>query len=115
MSDGAAQQTRVRDHLANERTYLAWLRTGANVMVLGLAVAKFVGTGSVGSLVAGAILVVVGAVGVGYGTFRYRQVTVQIDEDSYATGTRGYAAVVASTVLVAAVVLALIILTAAHR
>jgi putative membrane protein len=115
VSDGSGHPTRVRDHLANERTYLAWLRTAANVMVLGLAVARFVGDGSVGSYVAGTVLVVVGAVGVGYGTFRYRQVTRQIDEDAYATGTRGYAAVTASTVLVLAVVTALAILFATRH
>jgi Domain of unknown function (DUF202) len=37
-----ARATLVRDHLANERTYLAWLRTTASVIVLGLAIAKFV-------------------------------------------------------------------------
>ncbi|WP_139307046.1 DUF202 domain-containing protein, partial [Modestobacter sp. DSM 44400] len=33
---GGGNPGRARDHLANERTYLAWLRTGANVMVVGL-------------------------------------------------------------------------------
>ena len=37
----------MRDHLANERTQLAWLRTGANVMVVGLAVARFGGDGDI--------------------------------------------------------------------
>lgn len=37
-----------RDHLANERTYLAWLRTSANVMALGLAAAKFTNTATPG-------------------------------------------------------------------
>ena len=32
--------SRARDHLANERTFLAWLRTAATVMVLGLGVAR---------------------------------------------------------------------------
>ena len=27
--------------MANERTYLAWMRTAANVMVVGLVLAKF--------------------------------------------------------------------------
>jgi len=31
---------RVRDHLANERTYLAWLRTGVSAMGLGVVIAK---------------------------------------------------------------------------
>ncbi len=29
------------DHLANERTYLAWLRTGIAIIALGFVVAKF--------------------------------------------------------------------------
>lgn len=32
---------RYRDHAANERTYLAWVRTGITVMVLGFIVEKF--------------------------------------------------------------------------
>lgn len=32
---------RYRDHAANERTYLAWVRTGITVMVLGFMVEKF--------------------------------------------------------------------------
>ena len=31
---------RVRDHLANERTYLAWLRTGMAMMGFGVVIAK---------------------------------------------------------------------------
>jgi putative membrane protein len=105
-------QTRVRDHLANERTYLAWLRTGVTVMVLGLAVAKFVDNLTAASIAAGTILLVVGALGVAYGTVRYRQVTIEIDSDTYEPGTRGYAAVISSTVLVVAVVAAMVILIA---
>ena len=32
---------KVTAHLANERTYLAWVRTGIAVIVLGFAVARF--------------------------------------------------------------------------
>jgi len=32
---------RYRDHAANERTYLAWVRTGITVMVLGVIIEKF--------------------------------------------------------------------------
>lgn len=35
------QETRVRTHLANERTFLAWLRTALTAMTLGLASAEF--------------------------------------------------------------------------
>lgn len=45
-ADGPGDPGQRRAHLANERTHLAWLRTSANVMVLGLAVATF-GTATV--------------------------------------------------------------------
>ncbi len=32
---------KVSDHLANERTYLAWVRTGITVIALGFVVSKF--------------------------------------------------------------------------
>ncbi|WP_375492444.1 YidH family protein [uncultured Jatrophihabitans sp.] len=67
--------TRARDHMANERTYLAWLRTAATVMALGLAVASFADSVSWSSAAAGVLLVAVGAAGIVYGTRRYRQVT----------------------------------------
>lgn len=34
-------QKRTSDHLANERTYLAWLRTGIGVIVFGFAIGRF--------------------------------------------------------------------------
>jgi inner membrane protein YidH len=70
----------IRDQLANERTQLAWLRTGANVMVVGLAVARFAGEGSVtgAGLVAGGLLILAGAAGVIYGTHRYRRVAHEL-------------------------------------
>ncbi len=33
--------THTSDHLANERTYLAWLRTGIGVIVFGFAIGRF--------------------------------------------------------------------------
>jgi putative membrane protein len=33
--------SRARTHLANERTFLAWFRTGVTLMALGLAAAQF--------------------------------------------------------------------------
>ena len=70
----------VRDHLANERTFLAWLRTAAGVMSLGVGIARFVNDdGSRYPLAAGLVLVVVGGVGLAYGTARYYRVADQID------------------------------------
>jgi len=36
----ASDDDRVRDHLANERTYLAWFRTAVATMGLGIVIAK---------------------------------------------------------------------------
>ena len=33
--------TRVREHLANERTFLAWVRTGMAVVIFGFAIGRF--------------------------------------------------------------------------
>jgi uncharacterized membrane protein YidH (DUF202 family) len=40
-SDGANRNGNVTDYLANERTYLTWLRTGIATIGLGFVVAKF--------------------------------------------------------------------------
>lgn len=102
--------TRARDHMANERTYLAWLRTAVTVMALGVAVASFARDVRVPSAIAGGLLVFVGAAGVVFGTTRYRAVTRELESGNYSTGTRGRAAVIASSVLVIVVVAALIVL-----
>lgn len=106
-----SSDSRARDHLANERTYLAWVRTGANVMILGLALAKLVGGGGF-ALAAGALLVAVGALGLGVGTMRYRRVNTEIEQGVFLTGSRGRAPTVATAVLVIAVVAAFLLLLA---
>jgi putative membrane protein len=95
--------------MANERTYLAWLRTAVTVMALGFALASFADHVSWESASAGGVLVVTGAGGIVYGTHRYRRVTRELESDSYLTGTRGRAAVAASSVLVVALVTAMLL------
>jgi inner membrane protein YidH len=104
--------SRTRDHLANERTYLAWLRTAANVMVLGLAIARLIGHGGPRAIWAGSILVAVGAAGLAYGAIRYQRVSVEIDRSTRVTGIGVRGPMIAAGVLIAAVALALALLTA---
>jgi putative membrane protein len=40
-NNDSVQSAKVTDHLANERTYLAWIRTGVTIIALGFVVAKF--------------------------------------------------------------------------
>lgn len=104
--------SRTRDELANERTFLAWLRTAANVMIVGLGVAKF-GSGNevtVWSLGAGSILIVIGAVGAVYGSIRYRRTSSDLEAGLIWPGNRTRGPVLAAAVLVAAVLAALALL-----
>lgn len=110
LSDPALRSAMTRDHLANERTYLAWVRTAAAVTVLGLAVAEFVRGGRVLPIVAGILLVGVGAVGIAYAAVRYRRCAADIDDGrlQVARSTRG--PMVAGTVLELSLVAALVLL-----
>jgi len=91
-----ASDNRARDHLANERTFLAWVRTGAAIVVFGFAIGRFaiamrqltalqghpvrtagisVWMGS-GAIVAGVALVVAGLM-------RYRKTRAQLDSGTF--------------------------------
>jgi putative membrane protein len=37
----SAEKNRASDHLANERTFLAWVRTGVAIVVFGFAIGRF--------------------------------------------------------------------------
>jgi putative membrane protein len=111
-SSKARTDSRVRDELANERTFLAWLRTAANVMIVGLGIAKFGGGGkiTVWSFTSGALLVVVGAVGAVYGSVRYRRTSSELEAGVVWPVDRTKGPVLAAGVLVIACVLALALL-----
>jgi len=107
-----AESSEVRDHLANERTQLAWLRTSANVVVVGLAVARFADGGEVtaASLVAGGVLIVTGAVGVGYGTLRYRRAAAAIRQGNTTEISSSLGPSIAALVLLLAVLVSTVVL-----
>ena len=79
--------SRARTHLANERTFLAWLRTGLSLVAVGLVVARFLPI----DLVPGfpyvrsfsVLLVLCGTVMVLYGARRYVKSYQQIEAGSY--------------------------------
>ncbi len=87
------------DHLANERTFLAWVRTSIGIMAFGFVVVKFslfvkqlslmlgkeMEIRSHGlSAFTGITLVAVGAVTVIFSWFRYRNIEKQLNEGRYA-------------------------------
>ena len=86
------------DHLANERTYLAWLRTSIGIMAFGFVVVKFslfvkqisliLGKPATiqnrgYSAVLGIVLVVMGTVASVLSYLRYKQTEKQLDAGKY--------------------------------
>ena len=87
-----------RDHLANERTFLAWVRTGVAVVVFGFAIGRFAvairqwmqleGHGHVVptaglSVWFGTVAIIAGVLVCLMGLFRYRQTRKQIDSGNF--------------------------------
>ena len=108
---GTSPASRARDHMANERTWLAWVRTAANVMIVGLAVARFGTGGDPGAygLTAGALLVAVGGTGLVYGTARYRDTNHELEAGRYVTGAGTRGPVLAAATLLVTIVIALVL------
>ena len=85
-----------RDHLANERTFLAWIRTAAAIVVFGFAIGRFslamhqltvltghsVSTAGL-SVWLGAISIVAGVAMALAGLVRYRKVRTQLDAGTF--------------------------------
>ena len=78
---------RVTDHLANERTYLAWFRTGLTLIALGIAAGQLLtldsGPGMPLAQVLSTILIATGAFLVVVGANRYRVNRGRIDEAAF--------------------------------
>jgi len=87
---------RARDHLANERTFLAWLRTSVAVVVFGFAIGRFAialqqltevqghAAKSTGfSVWMGASSILVGVAMAIAGLIRYRRTRAQLDEGRF--------------------------------
>jgi len=62
-----------RDHLANERTYLAWFRTGLGVGAIGLALPRLANRNSAEVWAAGAIVAMLGLGILVFGVVRHRR------------------------------------------
>ncbi|HET7093802.1 MAG TPA: DUF202 domain-containing protein [Thermomicrobiales bacterium] len=108
--------TRARTHLANERTFLAWQRTGLGLIVIGIGSAQFIerdrqlipGVPVVSSFAA--ILIGGGAATAVVGCVRFLQSRNRIDEAAYRPANRSVIAATLFVVLVAALSLLLMIL-----
>jgi putative membrane protein len=79
--------SRARTHLANERTFLAWFRTGVTLVALGIAAAQFLAPGTDGGppVVETLSTIVIGSGGAAIvtGLVRYRVGRRQIDATGF--------------------------------
>jgi putative membrane protein len=93
----------IRDHLANERTYLAYLRTSLSLLSLGISVNRFAlylleknkismdtssGVTLAGAEDLGIGMAVLGLILLVYGIVRFTQMTGQIDAQTYRPNIR---------------------------
>jgi inner membrane protein YidH len=91
---GRTNPNRVRDHLANERTYLAWMRTAVALMGFGVVIVRLryflpphlQGHGHGWEL--GLMFALVGLLTVVLATFHYFGIRRAIDTDTYEPAAR---------------------------
>lgn len=96
--------SRARDHLANERTFLAWVRTAFGTLALGIAVERFGADGGSGASIVFATVLIVASVGLlVLATVRYFKVARELDEGLFHVDRRS-----PWVILVGAAVLALL-------
>jgi len=103
----------VRDHLANERTLLAWQRTALAAIGLGFVVDRFALGGSTGALlgsVVGLGLIVLGGAAAALGVQRYMRTSQQIDTDTYRPALLVHVIVAGAIVVAALALVALLVL-----
>lgn len=104
----------VRDHLANERTMLAWQRTALGVVAIGFLVDRFA-LGDAGPTLAGTVLgvtlVVMGGAVALVGAARFVRTERQIDTGSYRPSVAAHLVMTAAVVAGAGAVALFLLVT----
>lgn len=115
------------DYLANERTLLAWIRTGVALIALGFVVARFglllreLGLrstqpaqdvlGGHGSSIIGTVIILLAALLLGMSYLRYRGAARALDQGSYHYSRLLSVVVIAAVILIALLLAAYLLLT----
>jgi putative membrane protein len=104
----------VRDHLANERTVLAWQRTALAVVGIGFLIDRFA-LGSAGPTVVGSLLgtslIAIGAAASVVGAYRFVRTEREIDTQTYQPALAAHLALTAAIVVGAIAVALFVLLT----
>ena len=106
------EESRARTHLANERTFLAWFRTGITLIALGLAAAQFLTFESSGGVpivhILATILVVTGIALALTGAARYLTGRERIEAMDFQPAYRSILATTAAALVVGLIAIAFV-------
>ena len=106
-------QTEVREHLANERTLLAWIRTGVSLISFGLVVERIgaqIGPAAV-SAAFGVALAVLGGLTLVMGTVHFLRSRREISAGTFVSAATAYMMVVAGSLALAGTFIIYVVLT----
>lgn len=127
MTEPIKSKGNTTDHLANERTFLAWMRTSIGIMAFGFVVVKFslfvkrisllLGKSYVApthgySAIVGIVLVLIGTITIIFSYIRYRQSEKQIREGIYVHSTL-LITIISIFILIASLLLVVYLITSA--
>ena len=105
-------ESRARTHLANERTYLAWFRTGLTLIALGLAAAQFLTFEADGGVpivqILATVLVASGIAIALVGAWRYVRGREQIDAMAFSPAYRSILVTTAALIVVGVISIVLV-------
>ena len=90
-----------RDQLANERTFLAWVRTGLGFVGIGVVLDKLIEQRGPTAVVMGFVFIASGIAMLIYGLARYRRIARLLAEGRFAPAQRGPLALVVLLVALA--------------
>ncbi|HSH21738.1 MAG TPA: DUF202 domain-containing protein [Candidatus Caenarcaniphilales bacterium] len=112
-SDRNIEPPSARDHLANERTLLAWMRTALTVIGLGFVIDRLALAGPAGQLegLAGIGLVLLGGLIAVAGAYSFLRARHELVSGSYRPGVGLDMALVAGVVLGALIVAAFLLVS----
>ena len=108
------------DHLANERTFLAWTRTSLGIFAIGCAIARFGGSRDAPAtlngpfhetkpVVSGLILVAYAILALCYGIYRYYRINRQIRHKDFTDVSQIREPIIATLLLLLCMITILII------
>ena len=99
-----------RDHLANERTFLAWLRTSVSLLSISLAIAKFAPGGF--GLFFGVCFALLGSAFLTYSGVRYFEIMRSLERGEFKINTGAISALLLMSGLIAFFIVLAIVLQA---